>query len=194
MEYISIPISVLSLAISLGTFWLVFVHRGRLLMTKPTIVFFGFDNVPNTTPKVFLRTLLYSTSNRGHVIEGMHVKVSRADSERVFSFWGYGEREKLTPGSGLHINRNGLSANHHFVLSVHDDSYQFDPGRYEIQVFANIVGRKYPVELATINLSLSEELASALGRNEGVLFERKISGEYEGHTRNNTPIPGSNHA
>lgn len=65
MEYISIPISLVSLAISLGTFWLAFMDRGRLKMTKPTIVFFGFDEVPKPTPKVFLRTMLYSTATRG---------------------------------------------------------------------------------------------------------------------------------
>lgn len=183
MESISIPISILSLAISLGTFWLAFIDRGRLKMTKPTIVFFGFDTVPKVTPKVFLRTLLYSTATRGQVVEGMYVKLRHADDERIFSFWGYGETEKLSPGSGLYVSRAGMAANHHFVLSIHELPYQFKPGPYEIDVLANIVGRQEPKTLATIKLKLSEELAAALGRQEGVLFERKISGEYEGHAR-----------
>lgn len=57
-------------------------------MTKPTIVFFGYDTVPKPTPKVFLRTLLYSTATRGQVIEGMRVIVRYEGGERVFSFWG----------------------------------------------------------------------------------------------------------
>lgn len=183
MDYISIPIAVLSLAISLGTFWFAFVHRGRLKMTKPTIVFFGFDAVPKLTPKVFLRTLLYSTASRGQVIEGMYAKVRRGGEERVFSFWGYGETEKLSPGSGLHVSRTGLAANHHFVLSVHEDAYRFEPGSYEIDVIADVVGSQKPMKLATIGLSVSKELAAALERHEGVLFERKISGKYEGHAR-----------
>lgn len=183
MEYISIPISLVSLAISLGTFWLAFVDRGRLKMTKPTIVFCGFDTVPRLTPKVFLRTLLYSTASRGQVVEGMYVKVRRGEDERIFSFWGYGEAEKLSPGSGLHVSRTGLAANHHFVLSVDESTYRFEPGSYEINVIADVVGRKKPIKLATIKLSLSGELAAALQRQEGVLFERKIGGEYEGHTR-----------
>lgn len=183
MEYISIPISLVSLAISLGTFWLAFLDRGRLKMTKPTIVFFGFDTVPKPTPKVFLRTLLYSTATRGQVVEGMYARVRRGEHERIFSFWGYGETEKLSAGSGLHISRTGLAANHHFVLSVHESAYRFEPGSYEIDVIADVVGRKRPLKLATIELSLSDELAAALERHEGVLFERKIGGEYEGHTR-----------
>lgn len=183
MDSISIPISVLSLAISLGTFWLAFIDRGRLKMTKPTIVFFGFDTVPKVTPKVFLRTLLYSTATRGQVVDGMYVRVRHADDERIFSFWSYGETEKLSPGSGLYVSRAGMAANHHFVLSVHEPTYQFRPGPYEIDVLADVVGRRESVKLATIKLMLSEEFAAALGRQEGVLFERKIGGEYEGHAR-----------
>ena len=183
MEYISISIAVTSLVISLGTFWLAFVHRGRLAMTKPTIVFFGYDTVPKPTPKVFLRTLLYSTARRGQVVEGMYARVRHGEDERVFSFWGYGETEKLSAGSGLHVSRGGLAANHHFVLSVHEEDYRFKPGTHEIEVIADVVGRRKPVILSVIKLSVSDELATALQRQEGVLFERMIGGAYEGHAR-----------
>jgi len=183
MELISIPISIASLAVSVGTFWKAFVDHGRLQMTKPTIVFFGYDLAPHATPKVFLRTLLYSTAIRGHVVEGMFAKVRHAGSEQVFSFWGYGESEKLTAGSGLHVSKTGFAANHHFVLSVHEAEYRFEPGDYDIDVFANVVGRKAAVRLSSIRLTLNPDLAAALARHEGVLFERKIGGEYEWHTR-----------
>lgn len=183
IDYVSISISLVSLAISLGTFWLAFIDRGRLRMTKPTIVFFGFDIVPKPTPKVFMRTLLYSTATRGQVVEGLYARVRNGNDERVFGFWGYGEDEKLSPGSGLHISRTGLAANHHFVLSVHEDAYRFKPGAYEIDVIANVVGCGKPMRLSTIRFSLSDELAAALERHQGVLFERKIGGEYEGHAR-----------
>lgn len=183
MEYISIFIAVTSLVISLGTFWLAFVHRGRLAMTKPTIVFFGYDTVPKPTPKVFLRTLLYSTARRGQVVEGMYAKVRHGQDERVFSFWGYGETEKLSAGSGLHVSRAGLAANHHFVLSVHEDDYIFNSGIYEIEVIADVVGRRKPVALSIIKLSVPDHLAEALQKQEGVLFERTIGGHYEGHAR-----------
>ncbi|AZI37884.1 hypothetical protein NT2_13_00750 [Caenibius tardaugens NBRC 16725] len=183
MDYVSIPISIISLAISLGTFWLAFLDRGRLAMTKPTIVFFGYDTVPKPTPKVFLRTLLYSTATRGQVVEGMYAVVRHCNAERVFSFWGYGETEKLSPGSGLHVSRTGLAVNHHFVLSVHEDAYQFEPGNYEIDVIADVVGQTKPVKLSTICLTLNTDHVAALAKHNGVLFERKIDGEYEGHSR-----------
>ncbi len=152
-------------------------------MTKPTIVFFGFDMVPHATAKVFMRTLLYSTSARGQVVEAMFAKVRRGDSEQLFSFWGYGETEKLTPGSGLYVSKTGLAANHHFVLSVHESEYRFEPGDYKIDVFADVAGRKSAVRLSTIRLTLTPDLAAALADHEGVLFERRIGGEYEGHER-----------
>jgi hypothetical protein len=181
MDYISIPISLVSFAVSLGTFWLAFVARGRLAMTKPTIVFFGFDTEPKPTPKVFLRNLLYSSATRGQVVEGMYAKVRHGNNARKFSFWGYGETEKISPGSGLHVSRTGFAANHHFVLSVHEDVYSFDPGAYQIEVIAEVVGRRKPTTLATIKLTLSDDLAESLERQEGVLFERTIGGDYEGH-------------
>jgi hypothetical protein len=183
MDSFSIPISLVSLTISVGTFWLAFVDRGRLRMTKPTIVFFGFDTVPKVTPKVFLRTLLYSTATRGQVVEGMYAVVRHNSRERLFSFWGYGETEKLSAGSGLYVSRTGLAANHHFVLSVHEEAYHFEPGAYQINIIADVVGYRKPVRLGTIDLVLSDELAAALVRQEGVLFERRIGGEYEGHLR-----------
>lgn len=183
MGLISIPISIVSLAVSLGTFWLAFVDRGRLKMTNPTIVFFGYDMAPRATPKVFLRTLLYSTASRGQVVEGMFAKVRHRGGEQVFGLWGYGETEKLTAGSGLYISKIGLSANHHFVLSVHENEYRFEQGDYAIDVFASVIGRKAAVHLSTIRLALTTDLAAALALHGGVLFERRIGGEYEGHTR-----------
>ena len=77
----------------------------------------------------------------------------------------------------------GLAANHHFVLSVHEGDYRFKPGTYEIEVIADVVGRRKPVTLSVIKLSVSDELATALQKQEGVLFERMIGGDYEGHAR-----------
>jgi hypothetical protein len=113
----------------------------------------------------------------------MYAIVRRDGRERTFSFWGYGETEKLSPGSGLHVGRTGLAANHHFVLSVHEEAYRFEPGAYEIDVIADVVGHRKPTKLGTIKLTLSGQLAAALAQEDGVLFERKIGGEYEGHTR-----------
>ena len=183
MEFISIPISIVSLIISTITFWIVFLRRGRLKMTKPTVVFFGFDHAPKTTAKVFIRTLLYCTAARGAAIEGMYVKIKGGGSEAVFSFWGYGETEKLTVGSGLHISQSGFSANHHFVSSVHNDDFEFKSGEYQIEIFAREVGRRKPTRLGSVKVDLSDQLSAVLSCHEGVLFEKTMEGNFVGHGR-----------
>jgi hypothetical protein len=60
---LSFGISCLALLISGITAWLTFFRKGKLVMTQPTVVFFGpdgsrFDSDKN---KIYLRTLLYST-------------------------------------------------------------------------------------------------------------------------------------
>jgi len=153
-------------------------------MTVPTIVFFGFDFSPTTTPKIFLRTLLYSTSARGCVIEAMYAKLTQMNDTEVFSFWGYGETNKLSPGSGLFIEKTGFSANHHFVLSFDKPAYAFNAGQYKIEVFAQLVGKRAPEKLRTIELTLTHENAEALSQREGILFEfSPETKSYNGHRR-----------
>jgi hypothetical protein len=41
--------------------------------------------------KVFLRTLLFSTSKRGQTVESLHVKLQRGESRQSFSIWVYGD-------------------------------------------------------------------------------------------------------
>ncbi|NWM20101.1 hypothetical protein GY646_24860, partial [Escherichia coli] len=82
--------------------------------------------------------------------------------------------EKLSAGSGLYISRAGLAANHHFVLSVHEDEYRFEPGDYAITVYARVVGRRKPLKLSSISITLNDELAAELRLQRGVLFERNL--------------------
>lgn len=178
----SIAIAVLSLVISGTTLWITLLRRGRIAMTTPTIVFFGFDSVPRITPKVFLRTLLYSTSARGQVIEGMYIKLGRGGAEQLFSFWGYGETSKLVAGGGLYVGQAGVAANHHFVLSPSQPSYEFEAGDYTVRVFARTVGKAKPIELAQIDLHLTDQQARILMHRRGILFERAPDAqEYIGH-------------
>jgi hypothetical protein len=188
MATISVVIAVLSFCISVVTAWLTLFRRGRLAMTKPTIVFFGFDNVPKTTAKIFLRALLYSTAIRGQVIEGMFAKLHHGDSKQVFSFWGYGETTQLSPGSGLYVGQAGIAVNHHFVLSVHQPEYEFTPGDYSVEVFARVVGRKQPMKLAEVSVSITGEQAGVLRDYGGILFELDPDGQgYVGHAREGRP-------
>ena len=98
-DTVSITISAISLAISSVTAWLTLFRRGTVKMTQPTVIFFGPDTPRSredaALPKVYLRTLLFSTSKRGRVIESMHVALRRNETHQNFNIWVYGEREKL---------------------------------------------------------------------------------------------------
>jgi len=188
---IGIAISILSFAISAVTFWLTVLRRGRLAMTTPAIVFFGFDDIPRPTPKVFLRMLLFSTAAHGQVVEAMYVTLRHhRGGSRTFSFWGYDEGAKLVPGSGLYVSRSGVVANHHFVQSIHEMPYSFKPGRYAVEVFARLVGRRQPVKLSAINVDLSDANAHSLNGKSGILFELSPeTGEYVGHINSDRGLP-----
>jgi hypothetical protein len=102
---------------------------------------------------------------------------------RAHSASGDVEKRRISAGAGLHVSKVGFAANHHFLLPFHERTYRISPGQYEIDIIATVVGYRRPMKLKTIDVELSDELAAALSRNEGVLFERSISGEYVGHRR-----------
>jgi hypothetical protein len=62
---ISVVVSTLALTISMVTAWLTLFRRGTVRMTRPTAIYFGADGSVDSSPKVYLRTLLYSTAKRG---------------------------------------------------------------------------------------------------------------------------------
>jgi hypothetical protein len=103
---LSITISVVALSISAVTAWLTLLHRGTVKMTQPTVIFFGPDSPRSRDelplPKIYLRTLLFSTSKRGRVIESMHVALSRNETNQNFNVWVHGN-DKLVRGSGLFV-------------------------------------------------------------------------------------------
>lgn len=72
---ISITVSILALAVSSATAWLTLFRRGTVKMTQPTVIFLGpeIPRSPNEppSPKIYLRTLLFSTSKRWRVIQSM---------------------------------------------------------------------------------------------------------------------------
>ena len=159
-------VSVVSLAVSVTVAWLTVFRRSTLRMTQPVQVAFAYEN--GTKPKIFLRTLLYTTGKRGYVIEGLYLKVQQPDSIQTFGFWGYGERDSLTVAGGLRVTEEGIAHNHHF-LKISDSSY-FPKGQYEIQVYARLVNRKSAKRLATIKVALTDEEATRLHLQRGALF------------------------
>lgn len=183
----TVSISLLALAVSATTAWLTLFRRGTVKMTQPTTVFLGPDG-KGDRPKIYLRTLLYATSKRGRIIEGMYAKVRCGESTQNFNVWVYGE-EKLARGSGLFVGENGIACNHHFVLP-NNAAFKFSSTDYQIEVYANLVGSQSALLLQRIKLSLPPELASQMRDSmAGVHFDwGPDSGSYHAHVR---PHPGT---
>jgi len=171
MQIITIIISALALIISALTAWFSLLHIGTIKMTQPTIIFFGPDGTSGP-PKIFLRTLLFSTSRNGQIVENMHVNLRRGESAQNFNIWVYGDKDTLARGSGLFVSREGMACNHHFLLPKDGTVYEFLPGEYIIKVFASLLGKKRAILLFTQKLNLSKDFADELNNEKsGVYFD-----------------------
>lgn len=167
---IALIISVLALMVSVITAWLTLLHRGKIRMTQPTVIFFGPDG-RNGPPKLFLRTLLYSTSRRGQVIKSMHVRVIRGESAQNFNIWVYGD-DILVRGSGLFVGQQGVGMNHHFLLPKDGTNFQFFEGDYNICIYITLVNKSKPIllDIISVNLSLAQSNA-IIKENAGIFFD-----------------------
>ena len=155
-------VSVLALGISGLTAWLTLFRRGTIKMSQPTTIFFGWDGQRQDTfdraAKVFLRTLLFSTSKKGRIVESMHLMLSRDGRKQNFAIWVYGD-EKLVRGSGLFVGETGVAANHHFLLPHDTGTYRFSKGLYGVELYAHLLGEKGQQLLFKEVLEVTEEFA-----------------------------------
>lgn len=137
-------------------------------MTRPVQIAFVFENLK---PKVFLRTLLYTTGKRGYVIEGLYLKVLHGGSGHTFGFWGYGEHKELMVAGGLRVTDGGVAYNHHFLQSSESDDFHSSEGEYEIKVYARVVNRRSAKLLSRVKLTLPKDAATRMYlETSGVLF------------------------
>jgi hypothetical protein len=158
--YLPIVISVFALFVSFATLWLSRMRRGTIKMTRPSVIFFGKDGGDSEATKVFLRTLLYSTADKGQYIESMYIKLTRADKVTTFNIWTYGETGKIKRGSGLFVGKQGVEADHHFLLPK-QASLDFKAGDYVLDVYVELVGKK-PKRIWRQQLTISKKETKAL--------------------------------
>lgn len=171
MQYLTIGISILALIVSGITMWLTHLRKGKLKMTRPTVVFFGPDGSEGGISKVFLRTLLYSTGRRGIVLENLFIRLRRGETQQNFNIWVYGEKD-LARGSGLFVGQEGIATNHHFLTPTDIRSFDFAAGDYELDVFGKLVGNKSTILLSTIFLSIEVQEAEQLRKpDHGIYFD-----------------------
>lgn len=171
MAQISLIISIISLFIASATFWLTRIEKGTIKMTKPTVIFFGPNGPGSNLNKIFIRTLLYSTSDRGQYIENMYIKLQRGETIQNFNIWVYGDKNNLSRGSGLFVNKNGIASNHHFLMPKDGSKLEFTKGTYKLEVFVEMVDSK-PKKIYTQNLIIDDAQGKALlSKRAGVYFD-----------------------
>lgn len=157
-DIITLLLSAASLLLSGYALWVVQFKHGQLKMTRPTLLCLKRDP-PSMIPKIFLRTLLFTTGPKGRVIEHMFLKVKQAFGTYVFDVWGHTENAKLTPGSGLFVGPVGIASNHHFNPHEGITEFLFVGGNYIIEVFATVVGRHKPNKLMEIAFTVDSQQA-----------------------------------
>jgi len=169
MEF-SLILSSIALLISGLTFWLTYLRKGVIKMSRPTTIFFGNDGRTSKSPKIYLRTILYSTSKKGNIIESMYVKLRRGESIQNFNVWVYGDGQ-LHRGSGLFVGAEGVTFNHHFLLPKDGTNFNFLPGESILEVYCTLVNRKKS-RLFTVNVNLTEIESKALeNAKKGIYFD-----------------------
>lgn len=193
-RWLAIAVSSLALLVSVTTAWLTLFRRGRLRMTQPTVVFLGPDgrSLPGKTTrlKVFLRTLLFSTSRRGQTVESLYVNVQRGESRQNFSIWVYGDA-RLARGSGLFVPAEGVACNHHFLLPEDGAAFPLLAGEYVLRVHAKRVEDSAPECLMTVRLRISDAHAKLLDDPEaGIYFDWGPDQQaYHAHVEARPPVP-----
>ncbi len=139
-------------------------------MTRPTVIFFGPDGGGEKHNKVFIRTLLYSTSDRGQYIQNMFIRLQRGESVQNFNVWVYDDKG-LVRGSGLFVSKSGIACNHHFLLPKDGEAYSFLMGDYLLQVFIEPVNEK-PKMIFEQKLQLTKEQSEEMKtRTAGTYFD-----------------------
>ncbi|HEY5329467.1 MAG TPA: hypothetical protein VIJ79_06265 [Acidobacteriaceae bacterium] len=184
MQSLAITISALALIISAATAWLTLFRRGTIKMTRPSSIYFGPDGGPkiDRVQKVYLRTLLFSTSKSGRIIEAMYVSLRRNESRQNFSIWVHGD-ERLVRGSGLFVSESGIAVSHHFMTAGDDASFAFIDGTYQIEVFVKLVGDQRTLNLFSEELVVDAKSAKALAEEDcGLYFDwAAVAGSYISH-------------
>jgi hypothetical protein len=68
----------------------------------------------------------------------MFIKIQTTQVNQNFNIWAYGDKEILR-GSGLLVNKTGISTYRHFLIPNEVDQFDFKAGKYKIEIFIEVV-------------------------------------------------------
>ncbi|MBS1994119.1 MAG: hypothetical protein JSS83_26595 [Cyanobacteria bacterium SZAS LIN-3] len=172
-------VSTMAFVLSVFTAWFGMFHRGRLCMIRPSAIVLMHDR--ENRPRLFVRSLLYSTGNRGRVIRSLYLTLRRGETVQTFSIFDGGLHHTLKDGAGLIVFPSGAYLSHIFKTNE-STSFEFWSGAYKIEILAEVVDLDAPVHLFETNLIITKSQASALQENGTSLFFEWGPGFYTYHS------------
>lgn len=191
----SLTVSVVALVISATTAWLTLFRRGTVRMTRPTVIYFGPDKGrPGgrpAPPKVFLQAMLFSTAQRGRIVESMHATVARSETRQNFSVWVHGATNgELVRGRGLFVGQSGVATDHHFLTPNDGEGFKFSAGQYLLTVYAQLLDKSRPLSMFSQLLEVPDEIARQLEQpGTGLYFDwGPDSQRYLPHVEQKSPV------
>lgn len=190
-ETLPIVLAGASFVLSMFTLWVTQFRHGQLKMTQPTLLCLKRDQ-PTGVPKLFLRTLLYTTASKGRVVESMFLRVHHPYGTYIFEFWGHTESGKLTLGSGLFVGSTGVAADHHFNPRHDANQFVFASGEYRVEIVAALVGHTVPKKLMELTFWVNGQQSAELIQIFDVqlfLFWNADKRSYDGQIHRGAGIP-----
>jgi hypothetical protein len=101
----------------------------------------------------------------------MFIRLQRGESVQNFNVWVYDNNGSLVRGSGLYINKSGVSCNHHFLLPKDGSGYSFLSGDYVLQVYVETVDEN-PKMIFEQNLHLTKQQQDEMANKKaGTYFD-----------------------
>lgn len=193
LSIITVLMSAASFVLSGYALWVAQFNHGRLKMTQPTLLCLKRE-LTAPIPKIFLRTLLFTTGNKGTVIQNMFLRVHHPGGTYTFDFWGHTEGGKLTLGSGLFVGPTGVACDHHFSPRSDSTDFLFLDGRYRVEVFAADIRRSKPEPLMELTFTVDGQQAAELVQITDTalyLLWNADSCAYEGRVERGSPRGGT---
>lgn len=185
-QSIPITLSVLALVVSVFTFWYNSLRRGRVQMTRPTMIGVGFGGAGKKN-QVFVRCMLFTTASRGSVIENMYARVRRGETAQNFSIWVHGQVNNMERGAGLTVTQNGITKNFHFLLRPDEPDFVLVPGTYIVEIICRVLGSKTETVLSFSTLTITPNLLAH--EQSGIQFDWAPDSDcYVGHAANRLPM------
>ena len=165
----ALGISIFALIISALTFYFSHAYAGKIKMSKPNQIWFGFAN-PSRKAHILLKSVLYSTGAQGHIVERLYARLESNSSSQEFSSWVIGKQTDTYKPGGMRITKEGYMGDHHFIFPNDGTSYIFKTGNYSLKIFAKIAGENSDKLLREVNLNIPNHLSAELSSSKGIYF------------------------